>query len=282
MSLSCATEGACWLPSRHRSVVTERVTVSVREHVAEVTLNRPEKHNALDLAMFEDLAAAGDALAADSSVRAVVLTGAGENFCAGIDTSLFAAGPGAIDPALLDPQVPSPANLFQRAAYVWREVPVPVLCAITGVAYGAGLQIALGADLRYARADAKFAIMEIRWGLIPDMAITTTLARCMPADRLKDLAFTGRVVDGTEAERLGMITSIHEDPLSVARSAARAVAGSSPDAIRAIKRLFDESRGMADAAALCLEADLQRYILGRANHVEAIRANIERRLPDFD
>lgn len=261
--------------------MTERVTVSVRDHVAEVTLNRPDKHNALDLAMFEALAAAGTGIVADGSVRAVVLTGAGDNFCAGIDTSLFAAGPDALDPALLDPRAPSPANLFQRAAYVWREVPVPVICAITGVAYGGGLQIALGADLRYARHDARLAIMEIRWGLIPDMAITTSLARCMPADRLKELALTGRVVDGMEAERLGLVTSVHEDPLAAARAAAKAIAGRSPDAIRGIKRLFDDAWSLADADALRLEAELQLGLLGGENQREAVVAALERREPRF-
>jgi enoyl-CoA hydratase/carnithine racemase len=257
------------------------VTVSIRDHVAEVTLNRADKHNALDLAMFEALAAAGDELAADASVRAVVLGGAGDNFCAGIDTSLFAAGSGAIDPGLLEPRPPSPANLFQRAAYVWREVPVPVICAIRGVAYGGGLQVALGADLRFARPDAKLSIMEIRWGLIPDMAITTTLARCMRADRLKELAFTGRVVDGAEAERLGLVTAVHEDPLAAARSAAESIAGLSPDAIRGIKRLFDEAWSLPDADALRLEAGLQLRLLGGGNQREAVAAAMGRREPQF-
>lgn len=261
--------------------MTERVRVSVRDHVAEVTLNRKDKHNALDLAMFEALAAAGDELAADGSVRAVVLRGAGDNFCAGIDTSLIAAGADAVDPALLEPRPPSPANLFQRAAFVWREVPVPVICAVTGVAYGGGLQIALGADLRYARPDAKLAIMEIRWGIIPDMAITTNLARCMPADRLKELALTGRVVDGTEAEHLGLVTRVYDDPLAAARTAAATIAGCSPDAIRGIKRLFDEAWSLRDADALKLEAELQLGLLGGVNQREAVAAAMERREPRF-
>lgn len=263
------------------TTMAERVSLSIRDHVAEVTLNRPEKHNALDLAMFEALVEAGDRVASDTSVRAVVLTGAGDNFCAGIDTSLFAPGAAAIEPAMLLPRKPSPANLFQRAAYVWREVPVPVICAIHGVAYGGGLQIALGADVRYAHPDARLAIMEIRWGIIPDMAITTTLARFAAPDRLKELALTGRIVDADEAARVGMVTAVHESPRDAARGTALEIAARSPDAVRAIKRLFDEARGLPDAEALGLEAALQLRVLGGANQREAVAAALEKRDPRF-
>ncbi|MCH8865465.1 MAG: crotonase/enoyl-CoA hydratase family protein [Proteobacteria bacterium] len=261
--------------------MTERVTVSIEDHVAVVRLNRPDKHNALDLPMFAALAQTGQSLADDSSVRAVVLEAAGANFCAGIDTSIFEQGDTAIGAAAMAPGTASPANLFQHAAYVWREVPVPVICAISGIAYGAGLQIALGADLRYARPDARLSIMEIKWGIIPDMAITTTLCRIMPADKIKELAWSGRVIDGREGLSLGLVTALHDDPSQAARDTARLIASKSPDAIRAIKRLFDHAWNLADADALKLEAGLQMSLLGGENQVEAVMANIDARAPEF-
>ena len=165
--------------------MSDRVTIAIENHIAEVTLNRPKKHNAVDLAMFEALIEAGEALANESSVRAVVLSGAGENFCAGIDLSVFEGGGiDGLGKSAFDPRGDSSANFFQSAAYVWRELPVPVIAAIQGVAFGAGLQISLGADIRYASRTARLSIMEINWGIIPDMAITATLRDVMPADQV--------------------------------------------------------------------------------------------------
>ena len=261
--------------------MTKRVVVSIADHVARVTLNRPDKHNAVDLQMFAELADAGQQLAEDKSVRAVVLHGAGENFCAGIDISIFQQE----DPALLaEAMVPcggSPANLFQRAAYIWREIPVPVICAIQGVAYGAGLQIALGADLRFATPDARLSIMEIKWGLIPDMAISTTLRGLVPIDLAKSLAWSGKVINGAEALRLGLLTEVHDDPLHAADEVARSIANKSPDAIRATKQLINESWALPEPDALRLEARLQTSLLGRKNQLEAVKANLEGRSPVF-
>lgn len=261
--------------------MTERVALSIDNHVATVTLNRPDKHNALDRAMFDALSETGEALIADPTVRAVVLTAAGPNFCAGIDTSVFSAGPSAIDPHSLQPVEGSPANIFQRAAYVWREVPVPVICAITGIAYGGGLQVALGADLRYAAPDAQLSVMEVKWGIIPDMAITTTLTRHMAVDRIKELALTGRIVAGTEACELGLVTAVHDDPRQAAQETAAGIAARNPDAICAIKHLFDSAWQLADTDALELEAKLQLSVLGKPNQIEAVKANLEGRLPEF-
>ena len=261
--------------------MTDRVTLTVEDHVATVTLNRADKHNALDAAMFAALEATGQRVAADPTVRAVVLEGAGANFCAGIDTSLFSAGPSAFDPEKMQPREGSPANLWQRAAYVWREVPVPVICAVTGIAYGGGLQVALGADLRYAAPDARLSVMEIKWGIIPDMSITTTLTRHMPVDKIKELAMTGRIVDGVEACELGLVTAVHEDPRRAAQDTAAGIATKNPDAIRAIKRLFDAAWSLPDADALKLEARLQMSVLGHPNQVEAVMANVEGRPARF-
>jgi len=261
--------------------MTKRVTVSIVDHVARVTLNRPDKHNAVDLQMFLELADVGQQLAKDKSVRAVVLHGAGENFCAGIDIGIFQQEDPVISAEAMAPCDGSPANLFQRAAYIWRELPVPVICAIQGVAYGAGLQIALGADLRFATPDARLSIMEIKWGLIPDMAISTTLRGLMPIDLAKSLAWSGKVIGGDEALRLGLLTELHDDPVHAAGETAHSIASKSPDAIRAAKQLINESWALPEAEALRLEARLQISILGRENQIEAVKANLEGRVPVF-
>jgi len=261
--------------------MSTRLQISIENHVAEVRLNRPEKHNALDMEMFDELATAGERLSAERSVRAVVLAGAGDNFCAGIDLSIFSEPGDAIDPASMAPQGDSHANRFQRAAFAWREIPVPVICAIRGVAFGGGAQIALGADMRYAAPDAKLSIMEIRWGLIPDLAISVTASNLLRDDQLRELAYTGRVVDAGEALNLGLVTAIHDDPLRAAQEAARLIAGRSPDAIRAMKTMFNERHDLDTARSLALEARLQSGIIGRPNQLEAVRANVEGREPEF-
>lgn len=257
------------------------VSLEIDAHIAHVTLNRPDKMNAVSLEMFAELGEIGDRIAGDSSVRVVVLSGAGENFCAGIDTAIFAAGGEGIDAKMMAPHAPSPANVFQRAAYVWREVPVPVLCSIHGVAYGAGMQIALGADIRYAAPDARLSIMEAKWGIIPDMAISATARNVLPLDRIKELAFTARVVTAEEALRMGLITQVHKEPLVAARATAEEIAGKSPNAVRAIKHLFGAASDALDAESLALEARLQMGLLGGENQREAVRANIEKRAPNF-
>ena len=261
--------------------MTERVTISIEDHIAIVTLNRPDKHNAVDLKMFEALADAGSRLAEDRAVRAVVLEGAGPSFCAGVDLDIFQQSDSPISGSAMSPGENTPANFFQRVAYVWREIPVPVICAIHGIAYGAGLQIALGADLRYATAGSRLSVMEIKWGIIPDMAISTTLPGLMATDKIKELAWTGRVVQGDEACALGLITAVHENPSQVARDTAQVIAGKSPDAIRAIKTLFDEAEKLTIQRALQLEARLQLSLFGGPNQIEAVAANIEKRSPEF-
>ncbi len=232
--------------------------------------------------MFEALIEAGDALAKIADVRAVVLRGAGDNFCAGIDLSVFQGdGLDGLDKKAFKPRDGSPANFFQSAAYVWRALPVPVIAAISGVAFGGGLQIALGADIRYATPNAKLSIMEIKWGIIPDMAITATLRDVMPADRVKQLAYSGRIITGSEAEIIGLITTVHDDPLEAARGLAADIAGKSPDAIQAIKTLINASWHDSVEAALQREAELQISLLGKPNQTEAVMANLENRTPNF-
>jgi len=261
--------------------VTDRIIVSVDAHVAEVMLNRAEKHNALDMRMFAALGEAADQVAADANIRAVVLCGAGANFCAGIDLDVLSDTDTDFGAALRSPIAPSAANVFQRAAYAWRELPVPVICAVTGVTFGGGLQIALGADIRYAAPDAQMSIMESKWGLIPDMAISTTLRHLVTPDCAKELAWSGRVFSADEALAMGIVTAIADDPLAKARSFARDCAQKSPQAIRGVKALINGAWQLSEAAALALEAELQGGIIGSENQLEAVRANLAKRKPEF-
>src|SRR6201997_5595130 len=190
---------------------------------------RADKHNALDQAMFEGLMDAAEQLARDTSVRAVVLHGDGKSFCSGLDIASFMAGEGGTD-ILLARDANRLANFAQRVTYDWSLVPAPVIAAIHGNCFGGGLQIALGADIRIAAPDAKLSIMEIKWGLVPDMGITQTLPRLVSIDVAKELTFSGRVFDGAEAARLGVVTRVADDPLAAARELAAEIAQRSPDA----------------------------------------------------
>jgi enoyl-CoA hydratase/carnithine racemase len=182
---------------------------------------------------------------------------------------------------LLAPVEGSVANLAQRAGYAWRELPVPVICALQGVTFGGGFQIALGADLRFASPGTQFSVMESKWGLIPDMAISTTLRGIVPPDRVKELAWTGRVFGAEEALQYGIVTAIEDDPLQAARSVARACAERSPDAIRGVKRLVNEAWSLSETDSLALEAQIQVGLLGTGNQLEAIQANFEKRAAEF-
>jgi enoyl-CoA hydratase/carnithine racemase len=263
--------------------MSDRIIVETRDHVADVMLNRGAKHNAIDHAMFQAIIDTGEVLARDRSLRAVVLRGDGESFCAGIDLSVFQGDGIASDVGeKLRPRGDSPANYYQLAAYAWREIPVPVIAALQGAVFGGGLQIALGADIRYATASAQLSVMEIKWGIIPDMAITTTLPYLMPIDRAAELAWTGRVISGAEAADCGLVTGVREDPLAAARELARTIAGRSPDAVRAIKKLFYDSWHDSPAASLRREADLQMKVMSLPNQGEAVMAAMQKREPDFD
>lgn len=260
----------------------ERITVDTDDRIACVTLNRPDKHNAVDRAMFDALIDSGERLSSNRAVRAVVLTGAGENFCAGIDVSVFSKTDtpvfGARD---MRPRDDSGANFFQYAALVWRRLPVPVIAAVRGVAFGAGLQIAMGADLRFAAADSRWSVMEVKWGIIPDMGLSVTANGLVRPDRLKRLALTAAIIDGREAQQQGLVTEIHEDPLQAALALAQELSVRSPDAVRAVKSLFNAKSEDSEVAALRREATLQAALLGAPNQVEAVSANLHGRNPEF-
>jgi enoyl-CoA hydratase/carnithine racemase len=263
-------------------VTDDRVRIEVGAGgVATVTMVRGDKHNALDQAMFDALTGAADQLAGDASVRAVVLHGEGKSFCSGLDVASFMGGKGGTG-VLLNRDDGRVANFAQRVSYDWSLVPAPVIAAIHGNCFGGGLQIALGADIRIAAPDAKLSIMEIKWGLVPDMGITQTLPRLVPVDVAKELTFTGRLVSGAEAAALGLVTRTADDPLAAAVTLAGEIAERSPDAVRAAKRLYDETWVSDDAgAALARESELQAGLIGRPNQIAAVTAGMSGERPVF-
>ncbi len=268
--------------------MSQRISVSLEEGVADVSLNRPDKLNALDQAMFEGLIETGRKLASERALRAVVLSGEGRAFCAGLDFTGFAAmarqegGAEETTSILLRRGPDSPANWAQRAAFIWTEVPVPVIAAVHGVAFGGGFQIAMGADIRYVAPDARLSVMEIKWGLIPDMTGSQSLRRLVRLDVAKELTFTGRIVSGREALELGLATHVSETPREDALKLAREIASRSPDAIRAGKQLLNASGLVSLEDGLLLEEKLQTGLIGTPNQVEAVRANVEKREPKFE
>jgi enoyl-CoA hydratase/carnithine racemase len=261
-------------------VSEDRVRIDVADHVATVTLARPDKHNALDRPMFEAIIAAAERLAREPGVRAVVLHGEGPSFCSGLDLASLISSDAGID-AIIAPLREEPPNWFQRTAYDWLRLPMPVIAAVHGNCFGGGLQIALGADIRIATPDARLSVMEVKWGLIPDMSITRTLPRLVGIDVAKELTFTGRLIDGAEAQRLGLVTRVTDDPLTAAHELAAEIASKSPDAIRGAKRLFNSAwTGLADET-LALEAEIQSSLIGSPNQLAAVTAGLQKQPAEF-
>lgn len=270
--------------------MSDRVLVSVDAGVADVRLNRPDKLNALDPATFAALVEAGEGLKADASLRAVVLSGEGRAFCAGLDFSAFQSMSGSdADAAPVDrgPSIMATdgreTHLGQQACWVWREMPVPVIAAVTGPCLGGGLQIALGADLRIVAPDAKLSVLEVRWGLIPDMTGTWVLPRLVGPDVAKELTWTGRMVSGEEAVRIGLATRLADDPRADAFALATELAAKSPVAVRHGKRLLDLSTtpGRTAAEQFLDERSTMASLIGSADNVEAVTAYFEQREPVF-
>jgi enoyl-CoA hydratase/carnithine racemase len=268
-----------------------RVLIDIENHVAHVRLNRAEKMNALDNAMFEAIVAAGEQLKADTNVRAVVLSGEGRAFCAGLDMGNFAnmtkgdsntAAEVTGDQGRLEKRTHGIANRAQYVSWVWRELQVPVIAALHGVALGGGCQISVGADMRYAAPGTKLCIMELRWGLVPDMGATPFLQKILGDDVARELTYTNRVILAEEAKELGLVTRVCENPVEEALKVAAEIADRNPAAIRAAKRLLNNAPFEGAAETLLAESVEQDAIIGSPNQVEAVMANLEKRGPNFN
>lgn len=273
--------------------MSDRISLTLDRGVADVRLNRPDKINALDHAMFEAIVDAGEALKGDPTVRAVVLSGEGRGFCAGLDFGSFQAmasegprdavpsGQRAADLGAIGDTSGRITHLGQQAAWVWQELTVPVIAAVHGPALGGGLQIALGADVRIVAPDAKLSVLEARWGLIPDMTGTALLPTLVGLDVAKDLTFTGRMVSGEEAVRIGLATQLADDPRAAALDLARELTLRSPDALREGKRLLNLSRTRPIEEQFADERRTMASLIGSPNQVEATMAYFEQRPPQF-
>ena len=267
--------------------MSDRVTITIQSGIAHVLLNRADKRNALDGPMFAAIAAAGDQVASDPSVRVVVLSGAGASFCAGLDFSSFQSMAGG-DRAAADAQDSPGAmkagritHLGQQVAWTWQEVPVPVIAAVHGHALGGGIQIALGADIRLVHPDTKMSVRELHWGLVPDMTGTQVLSSLVRPDIAKELTFTARVFDGREAFAMGLATRLTETPLDDAMAMAQEIAQRSPHAVRGAKALFNRVVNAGAAEQFAEERRVIGSLIGKANQVEAVTANFENRSPVF-
>ena len=266
--------------------MNDRVRVTLEDGVADVRLIRTDKMNALDDAMFEALVATGERLKGEREARCVVLSGEGRAFCAGLDMGNFGRmADGSRNPRAsadrLTARTHGKANRAQYAVWVWRELPMPVIAAVHGVAFGGGFQLALGADMRFVSPDAKMAVMEIKWGLVPDMAGTRLMRLLARDDVVRELTFTGRIFSGEEALDYGFATRVCADPRAEALALAREIAGRNPDAVRAAKRLLNAAPEVDDLVGLTQETVEQIALIGSRNQVEAVKANIERRAPRF-
>ncbi|MCF8707301.1 crotonase/enoyl-CoA hydratase family protein [Rhizorhapis sp. SPR117] len=259
--------------------MNDRINIVIEDGVADVRFNRPDKMNALDPALLDGIVSAGDTLRSIQGLHAVVLSGEGRAFCAGLDLTSFSAI--AETAGDLMQRSHGISNIFQHAAMLWRELPVPVIAAIHGVCFGGGLQIALGADIRIAAPDTKLSVMEIKWGVVPDMGGFVLTRGLVRGDVLRDLVYSGRQVEAAEAQALGLITHLSDTPHATAMTMARNIAAKNPDAIRAAKRLFDLSQDKDLADVLLAESREQMALFSRPNQKEAVTANMEKRAPVF-
>ena len=281
-------------------VIDERVTISVVDGIADVKMNRADKRNALDNAMFTSLNAAGEYLKKLDGLRVVVLSGDGASFCAGLDFSSFAqmAEAGAKANAadnkadnkageksdmnagtMVDGRI---THMAQQVCWVWQEVPVPVIAAVHGHALGGGIQIAFGADIRIVHPETQLSVREVHWGLIPDMTGTLMLSRLVRPDIVKNLVFTARVFSGHEAHEMGIATQLSQNVHADAMTMAREIAGRSPEAVRGAKKLINLLANSGAAEQFAAERETIGKLIGSANQAEAVMSHFEKRPPNFE
>lgn len=247
-----------------------RVLLEVKNQIAYVTLNRPDKHNALDQAMFIALVNSAKAIRKDRSIRCVILKAEGPSFCAGLDFKAVAKTPTMV-PRFFVKLPWRKDNMFQRAAHIWRDLPVPVIAVVHGNCLGGGFQIILACDYRIATPDAQLSIMEMKWGLIPDMSAMVTLSRLTRVDIAQELTMTGRIFSGVEAATYGLVSKVSAAPLDEAEVLAKLLCEKSPDAIAAAKYLFKKTWKKDTRATLFWERLTQLRLLGRNNQRIAMR-----------
>lgn len=256
------------------------VKLSLENGIARVVLNRPAQHNSLNIDLVTGLLDVLSTLNSSRDLRVVILSGSNHNFCSGLDVAGVMTDPKNIQ-WLLSGCDGYPHNKVQHLALGWRSLNVPVIAAIEGYCFGGGLQMALGADLRIAHPAARLSVMEGRWGIIPDMGISVTARGCVKEDVLMRMTITAEVVDGEAALTAGMVTELADDPLARAESLAAIICNRSPDMVKAAKHLLRDSYTETDEERLALEEKLQRRLLGTANQMEAVMANIQKRDPVF-
>ena len=264
------------------SLNSERVVIETSGGVADVRMTRADKHNALDPEMFRALDGALEELRGARGLRAVVLSGEGPSFCSGLDFPSFMQEGLEISEALFAHRDGDAANVAQRVTYDWQRLPVPVIAALHGNCIGGGAQLALGPDIRIAAPDVRISILEIKYGLVPDMGFSQTLPHLVGLDLAKELIFTGRSVDGAEALRIGLVTRLADDPRSAALELAQEIAARSPDAIRRGKRLLNAAAWAHAEESLALEEALQRELLGSRNQMAAVQAALTKQPAEFE
>lgn len=270
-------------------MINDRIELNVENHIAHVRFARPEKMNALDNKMFEAIPMVGEQLREDPSIRVVVVSGSGGNFCAGLDKSNFSSIlekqgvsiSAEDDPMVLAERTHGIANAVQYVVWMWRELPMPVIAAVEGVALGGGLQIALGADFRYAAPDSRFSILELKWGLVPDMSSTQIMRHMIRDDVIRELTYTAKMFDAEKAKEWGFITDIVDDPVAHAMKTAQDIALKNPHAIRAAKKIIDASYYQTAAEGLLMESVEQDRIMAKPNQIEAVMAALQGRKPEF-
>lgn len=267
----------------------DRISINITDGVADVRLIRSDKMNALDEAMFAALVEAPQSLAADASVRCIVLSGEGRAFCAGLDMGSFGkmaedGGQGGDKGDVtqgLSTRTHGISNRAQYAVWGWRGCPVPVIAAVHGVAFGGGFQLMLGSDIRIVHPETRLSVMEIKWGLVPDMGGTALMRNLVREDIVRELTYTGRQFSGVEAAEMGFATRTSETPLEDALLLAKEIAGKNPDAIVAAKKIFNSATDMTDAELLLQESVLQEGIIRTPNQVEAVMSTMEKRAPNY-
>lgn len=260
--------------------MTERVTIEVENHIADVRFNRPDKMNALDRDQLHAIEAAGEKLAAMNDVRVIVLSGNGPAFCAGLDMSLFQPGSEPVTKNLVD-RTHGNANLYQHIVLQWRHLDAPVIAAIHGPCIGGGLQFASAADIRVVAPDTKMSIMEMRWGLIPDMGSFSTWRNFVRDDVLRELTYTNRIFTGEEGQELGFVSHLSDDPHAKAMELAAEIAGKNPDAIKASKRVINALPDANEDEILMMESEEQTKVGSSPNQKEAVMAFMQKRAANF-